>query len=122
MGLFPSFRANKYILVAIDYVSKWVEAIARPTNDSRVVVQLFKKVIFHRFRVPRVLNSDNSSYFIEKKLETLLKKYRVHHKCRIGYHPKTSGQVEISNWEKVILEKTAARSRKDWADMLDDAL
>lgn len=111
MGPFPSPRGHKYILVAVDYVSKWVEAIASPTNDSRVVAKLFKKIIFPRFRVPRVLISDNKSHFIEQKLETLLKKYGVQHKYGLGYHPQTSGQVEISNREiKSILEKTVARS------------
>ena len=67
--------------------------------------------------------SDNGSHFIEQKLETLLKKYGVQHKYGLGYQPQTSDQVEISNLEiKSILEKTVARSRKDWADKLDDAL
>ena len=52
-----------------------------------------------------------------------MKKYGVYHKHGLGYHPQTSGQVEISNREiKVILEKTVARSRKDEVDKLDDAL
>ena len=98
----------------MDYVSKWVEAVASPTNDSRTVAKLFKKVIFPRFGVPTVLISDNRSRFIEKKLEILLKKYGVHHKFGLGYHPQTSGQVKIFNREiKVILEKMVARSRKD---------
>jgi len=67
--------------------------------------------------------SDNGAHFIEKKVGALLKKYGVHHKHELGYHPQTSGQVEISNREiKVVLEKTVAKSRKDWADKLDDAL
>ena len=120
MRPFPSSRGNKYILVAVDYVSKWVEAVPSPTNDSRVVAKLFKRVIFPRFGVPRVLISDNGTHFIEKKLEALLKKYGVHHKYGLGYHPQTSGQAEISNREiKSILEKTVARSRKDWADKLE---
>lgn len=46
----------------------------------------------------------------------------MHHKYGLSYHPHTSGQVEISNWEiKSILEKTVARSRKDWVDKLNDA-
>ena len=47
----------------------------------------------------------------------------MHHRVGLSYHPQTSGQVEISNREiKSILEKTVARSRKDWANKLDDAL
>jgi len=117
MRLFPSSRGNKYILVAVDYVSKWVEAVASPTNDSRVVAKLFKRIIFPRFGVPRVLISDNGTHFIKKKLEALLTKYGVHHKYRLGYHPQTSGQAKISNQEKMV-----ARSRKDWVDKLDEAL
>ena len=47
----------------------------------------------------------------------------MHHKYGLGYHPQTSGQVEISNQEiKSILEKAVARSSNDWANKLDDAL
>jgi len=123
MGPFPSMTGNKYILVPVDYVSRWVEAVANPTNDSRVVAKLFKKIIFPHFGVPRVVISDNGSYFIEKKLETLLRKYGVHHKYGLGHHPQTNGQLEISNREiKSIVEKTVARSCKDWVDKLDDPL
>lgn len=53
----------------------------------------------------------------------MLKKYGVQHRLGIGYHPQTSGQVEVSNREiKFILEKTVARTRKDWSAKIDDAL
>ena len=105
------------------YVSKWVEAIASPTNDLRVMAMIFKRIIFPQFGVPRILISDNRMHFIEKKLQALLKKYGVHHKYSLGYHPQTRGQVEISNREiKSILEKMVASSHKDWADKCDKAL
>ncbi|KAG7559514.1 Integrase catalytic core [Arabidopsis thaliana x Arabidopsis arenosa] len=123
MGPFPSSYGNKYILVAVDYVSKWVEAIASPTNDARVVLKLFKTIIFPRFGVPRVVISEGGKHFINKVFENLLKKHGVKHKVATPYHPRTSGQVEISNREiKAILEKTVGITRKDWSAKLDDAL
>ncbi|CAM8878006.1 unnamed protein product [Rhodiola kirilowii] len=123
MGLFPSSYGNQYILVAVEYVSKWVEAVASPTCDAKVVKKLFKKTIFPRFGVPRTIISDGGSHFKEKNFEALLRKYGVSHKMATLYHPQTSGQVEISNREiKAILMKTVGSSRKDWSRKLDDAL
>ncbi|CAM9000253.1 unnamed protein product [Rhodiola kirilowii] len=123
MGPFPSSYGNQYILVTVDYVSKWVEAVASPTCDAKAVTRLFKKMIFPRFGVPRTVISDGGSHFKEKHFEALLCKYGVSHKVATPYHPQTSGQVEISNREiKAILEKTVGSSRKDWSSKLDDAL
>ena len=123
MGPFPSSGIYKYILVAVDYVSKWIEAIATLTNDSRVVAKFMNNTIFPRFGVPRLLISDGGSHFVEKGFETPLKKYGVKHYVATPYHPQTSGQVEVSNRQlKSILERTVLRSRKDWASKLDDAL
>ncbi|XP_039687849.1 uncharacterized protein [Medicago truncatula] len=123
MGPFPSSFGNQYILVAVDYVSKWVEAIASPTNDAQVVIKMFKKVIFPRFGVPRVVISDGGSHFISRHFEKLLQKLGVRHKIATPYHPQTSGQVEVSNRQiKAILEKTVSTSRTDWSNKLDDAL
>ncbi|XP_021773641.1 protein NYNRIN-like [Chenopodium quinoa] len=123
MGPFPSSYGNRYILLAADYVSKWVEAIATPTNDARVVSKFFKKIIFPRFGIPRVLISERGTHFMEHRFEAMLRKCGVQHRLGIGYHPQKSGQVEVSNQEiKSIIEKTVARTRKDWSGKLDDAL
>src|ERR1051325_11724526 len=116
MGPFPSSSGNKYILAAVDYVSKWIEAITSPTNDTRVVLKLFKNIIFPRFGVPRLVISDGGSHFVSKIFKKLLGKYGVRHNVATPYHPQTSGEVEVSNREiKQILEKTVATSRKDWS-------
>ncbi|XP_031266005.1 uncharacterized protein LOC116124425, partial [Pistacia vera] len=123
MGPFPSSFGNTYILVAVDYVSKWVEAVALPTNDARVVINFVRKNIFSRFGVPRAIISDGGSHFCNKQMDALLSKYGVTHRVATPYHPQTSGQVELSNRElKGILEKTVNASRKDWSRKLDDAL
>jgi len=53
MGPFPSSDGNECILVTVDYVSKWVEVVATPRNDAKIVVKFLKKNIFARFGVPR---------------------------------------------------------------------
>ncbi|CAN6691777.1 unnamed protein product [Malus baccata var. baccata] len=123
MGPFPSSHGFLYILLAMDYVSKWVEAKATRTNDSKVVVDFINTNIFARFGMPRVLISDECSHFCNRTIEALLKKYNVTHKVSTPYHPQTSGQDEVSNREiKQILEKTVGPTRKDWSLRLDDAL
>ncbi|CAM8943524.1 unnamed protein product [Rhodiola kirilowii] len=123
IGPFLSSYGNQYILVVVDYVSKWVEAVTSPSCDAKVVTKLFKKIIFPRFGVPRTVISDGGSHFKEKHFEALLRKYGVSHKVATPYHPQTSGQVEISNREiKAILEKMVGSSRKDWSSKLHDAL
>nr|GEV43338.1 DNA-directed DNA polymerase [Tanacetum cinerariifolium] len=52
MGPFPSSRGNKYILVAADYLSKWVEAKALPTNDTRFAKVMLKYGVTHRLATP----------------------------------------------------------------------
>ncbi|KAM2899054.1 hypothetical protein COP2_008518 [Malus domestica] len=123
MGPFSSSNGFLYILLAVDYVSKWVEAKATKTNDSKVVSDFFKSNIFARFEIPRAIISDGGSHFCNRTFEALLRKYNVTHKVSTPYHPQTSGQAEISNREvKQILEKIVSPSRKDWSMRLNDAL
>ena len=123
MGPFPPSYGQLYILLVVDYVSKWVEAIATPTNDARVVVKFLHKNIFSRFGTPRAIISDEGTHFCNKVFDALLAKYGVKHKIALAYHPQTNGQAEVSNREvKLILEKTVNTNRKDWSTKLDDAL
>ncbi|GJV30083.1 reverse transcriptase domain-containing protein [Tanacetum coccineum] len=122
MGPFPSSHGNKYILVAVDYLSKWVEAKALPTNDARVVVK-FLKSLFARFGTPRAIISDRGTNFCNDQFAKVMSKYGVTHHLATAYHPQTSGQVEVSNRGlKRILERTVGENRASWSDKLDDAL
>jgi hypothetical protein len=123
MGPFPLSFGYLYILVAVDYVSKWVEAVSCKTNDHKVVVQFLKDTIFARFGTPWAIISDVGKHFCNRVFEQLMKKYCITYKVATPYHPQTSGQVEVSNREiNRILEKTVNPSRKDWSLHLNDAL
>ncbi|CAN6465456.1 unnamed protein product [Victoria cruziana] len=99
MGPFPLSLGHLYILVVVDYISKWVEAVATRTNDHKVVLKFIKHNIFSRFGVPRAMISDGGKHFRNVQIAALLRK-------------------EI----KCILEKTVRPDRKDWSSKLDDAL
>ncbi|XP_075480649.1 uncharacterized protein LOC142521315 [Primulina tabacum] len=95
MEPFPPSFGKSYILLAVDYVLKWVEAITINTNDAHIVAK-----------------------FVHKNIFTSVK-----HKVALAYHPQANGLAEVSNREiKQILEKTVNTNRKDWAIKLDDAL
>ncbi|GJT99457.1 reverse transcriptase domain-containing protein [Tanacetum coccineum] len=109
-------------LFPVDYLSKWVEAKALPTNDARVVVK-FLKSLFARFGTPRAIISDRGTHFCNDQFAKVMSKYRVTHHLAIAYHLQTSGQVEVSNRGlKHILERTVGENRASWSDKLDDAL
>nr|GEU32174.1 hypothetical protein [Tanacetum cinerariifolium] len=115
-------RENKYILVDVDYLSKWVEAKALPTNDTRVVCK-FLKNLFARFGTPRVIISDRGTHFCNDQFAKVMQKFSVTHRLATPYHHQTSGQVEVSNRGlKRILERAVGENRASWSDKLDDAL
>ena len=123
MGPFPSSFGYIYILVGVDYVSKWVETMPCRVADHMVVLKFLKENIFSRFGVPKAIISDGGSHLCNKPFENLLTKYGVKHKVATSYHPQTNSQVELANREiKTILMKVVNSNRKDWSLKLLDSL
>ena len=113
MGPFPLSFGNMYILLVVDYVSKWVEAIACPRNDANIVAGFIQRNILSRFGVPRTIISDEGSPFENKVFAKLMRKYGIRHVMGLTYHPQSNGKAEISIREiKKIMEKTVSISKK----------
>ncbi|RDX67054.1 Pro-Pol polyprotein, partial [Mucuna pruriens] len=83
MGSFPVSNGYSYILLAVDYVSRWVEAIATKTNDAKVIV-------------PKVLISDQGSHFCNRAMSSFLHKYGVVHRIATAYHPRQMVKLKFS--------------------------
>jgi len=123
MGPFLPSKKYEYILVAVDYVSKWVEAMPCRNADSMHSRKMFEEIIFQRFRVPRIVISDRGSHFMDKRFEQYLSKHGIHHNVATPYHTQTSGQAETSNKQiKNILQKIVNEMGTAWKDKLHDAL
>ncbi|XP_068503054.1 uncharacterized protein [Phaseolus vulgaris] len=113
MGPFPVSFGFTYILLVVDYVSKWVEAIATRTNDSHVVATFIRSNLFCIFEIPKAIISDQGTHFCNRLLDGLFRKYGVIHRA----------SIEVSNREiERILEKMVNLTRKDRSKRLDDAL
>ena len=123
MGPFPSSFGNIYILLVVDYVSKWVEASSCPKNDAITVARFIQRNILSIFGAPRTIISDEGSHFANKFFAKIMSRYEIRHVMGLAYNPQSNGQAEIFNREiKKILEKTVNTSKKDWSVKLDDAL
>src|SRR3954468_15642911 len=123
MGPFPPSHKYIHILVAVDYVTKWLEEIPTESVDHKTSLKMLKYVIFPRFGVPRYLMNDGGSHFTHGAFRKALAKDNVNHRIASSYHPQISGHVELTNREiKLILKKTVNRNRKDWSNKLGDAL
>ena len=87
MGLFPLLDYNEYILLAVEYVSKWVEAIPTRKNDHKIVISFLKENILSRFGTTKAIISDRETHFYNRPFASLMRKYGVNHNITLAYHP-----------------------------------
>jgi len=86
MGPFPLSFGFLYILVSVDYVSKWIEAIPSRNNDQKTLIKFLKENILSRFGIPRAVISDGGTHFCNKSFESLMNKYEITYKVATPYH------------------------------------
>ncbi|XP_057755893.1 uncharacterized protein LOC130975079 [Arachis stenosperma] len=91
MGSFSNSNGYLHILLAVDYVTKWVEAIPTRLDDANTVVSFIKNNIVCRYGSPQTIVSDQGSHFCNRKIKALLKRYGVLHKVATAYYPQTNG-------------------------------
>jgi len=87
MRPFPPSKKYEYILVTLDYVSKWEEAMPCRNADSMHSTKMFKEIIFPRFEVPKIVISDEGSHFIDKRFEHYLSNHGIRHNVATPYQP-----------------------------------
>jgi transposase InsO family protein len=123
MGPFKNSHGYEYILVMVDYVSKWVEAMPCRKASTEESITMIKNVIFPRFGTPRIWISDGGTHFTGKNFKKCLSKLGIEHRVSTACHPQTNGQAETPNRQlKSILNKTIEKGGKDWSKKLDGAL
>ena len=87
MGPFPKSKNREYILVGVDYISKWVEAMPFKATNAKKTKKMFEETIFPRFRVPRMVISVGGTHFTNKNFHNYLMKHGIHHNIATLYRP-----------------------------------
>ena len=120
----PAHRTRaQYIIVATDYLTKWVEAKATQKNDARTTALFLYEYVFTRYGLPIETISDRGTHFINDVINYLLGEFMIVHKKSAPYHPQANGQAKSTN--KIlctVLTKIVIQSRTDWEMKLHLAL
>lgn len=112
----PPSNGKSYILVCIDYLTKWVEVRAmKHARDEKVAKFLYEE-IFTCYKVSRELITDQGAQFTSNLITTVMKEYNIRHQKSSPYHPQENGKAEITNREiGTILAKIVQMHKKDWS-------
>ncbi|KZS10222.1 Uncharacterized protein APZ42_025362 [Daphnia magna] len=116
LGPFPtSSLGNRYIIVAVDYVTKWAEAVAQPVAGAEQVAEFFVKEILLRHGAPRKLTTDQGKCFVATMMQRVLAAMETNHQTTTAYHPQANGLVERLNHTLADkLSMYVSRDHKDW--------
>ncbi|RDX93541.1 Retrovirus-related Pol polyprotein, partial [Mucuna pruriens] len=115
-------NGHRFILVAIDYFTKWVETTSYSSVTRSTVVRFIKKDIICRYGLPPHIITDNGTNLNNKMMTELCEQFRIFHHNSTPYRPKMNGTVEAANKNlKKIIQKMVV-TYKDWHEMLPYAL
>ena len=124
LGPFPKAVGQyKYLVVAVDYSTKWIEAEPLAKITSKNVLRFFKRNILARFGVPALLISDNGTQFTDRNFQDYLEKLNISHSFTSVEHPQTNGQAESAN--RIVLRGIRRRldeAKTKWVDELHTVL
>jgi hypothetical protein len=119
----PSVRGNCYIIIVVDYFTKWVEAMPTFKDDRETKTLFLFNQIISRFSVPREIVIDHGSHFQNKMMTELTSKCGFWKEHSSPYYPQANGQVEVVNKSlKTILQQTINSAKSNWHLMLYSAL
>ncbi|XP_074324262.1 uncharacterized protein LOC141661177 [Apium graveolens] len=124
VGPFPKSKNQaQYIVVVVDYVTKWIEARPLAKICGKEMVEFLMEYIIFRFVVPRIVVTDNGTQFVGEKFTQILSQLRIKHiKSSVAY-PQANGQVEVSN--RIILQglkKRVDELPRSWVDEFPNIL
>ncbi len=115
MGPFPrSSSGNVFLLVFVDYYSRWVELFSLRKATSETVSQILIREVLTRWGVPDYILSDRGSQFTSSVFQELCKNWNIIHKMTTAYHPQTNLTERINRTLKTMVASYVSDNHKHW--------
>ncbi|KAL2630757.1 hypothetical protein R1flu_015443 [Riccia fluitans] len=116
-------NGHRYLLVATDYKTKWVEAASLPDCTTRSTVEFLYSYILARYGCPEELISDQGSHFVNQAIKCLVDEFFISHKTSTTYYPRGNGQAESTNKILItMLHKVVDEHKHNWHFKLPSVL
>lgn len=115
MGPFPrSSDRNEYLLVFVDYYTRWVELFPIRTATALVIARILRKEILTRWGVPDFILSDRGSQFVSSVFRELCNKWTIIHKLTTAYHPQTNMTERVNRNLKCMISSYVGDNHCKW--------
>ncbi|KAL1333382.1 hypothetical protein AAHE18_11G096500 [Arachis hypogaea] len=119
----PSSKGHKFILVGVDYFSKWVEAIPLREVTHNEIIDFIEEHIVHRFGIPQSITTNQGTMFIGKKVMEYAKSRDIKMLSSTPYYAQANGQVEAANKILIaLIKKYIGRQPRNWHQTLSQVL
>ena len=119
----PTPHGNRYILVIVDYLTKWAEAYAMPNQTSETVAKILVNEFICRFGIPSQIHSDQGTQFEAALFKQMCHLLGMRKTRTTAFHPQSDGQTERQNRTVIdILAKLARENPSEWDEQLCYAL
>jgi transposase InsO family protein len=115
-----SSKGHRFVLVAIDYFTKWTKAIPLKNITHREVIHFILEHIIHRFGIPQTLTADQDSSFMSHQVRDFAESLKIKLLSSLPYYAQANGQAESSN--KTLIKKKIEENPKRWLEVLSEAL
>ncbi|XP_050916164.1 uncharacterized protein LOC127131278 [Lathyrus oleraceus] len=118
-----SSKGQRYILVGIDYFTKWIKVIPLVNVDQEVVIEFIQRHIIYRFGIPGAITTDQGSVFSGRKIQEFSKEIGIKLLSFMPYYAQVNGQVEAANKVVIgLIKKHVGKKPKNWHKNLDQIL
>ncbi|XP_070025084.1 uncharacterized protein [Nicotiana sylvestris] len=122
MSLLAASNVHKFILVAIDYFTKWVDAASYKAVTKKIMADFVRDRIFCRFRVPESIIIDNAANLNSNLMKAMCETFKIRHKNSTAYRPQMNGVAEAANKNIKKIMRKMVDNHKQWHKILPFAL